>query len=429
MMKHKIGLALTLVSVLVLAACGQQTPAATATLTAEPTVTSAPAATLPAGEATGEPGAVSGQPATCSVVSMLPTPGPTEVSLFPPPTEEDWSEGPADAEVTFMEYSDFQCPYCSALAEVLKQLHQDYPDDVRVIFRHFPLSGHDKALQGAEAAEAAGLQGKFWEMHDVLFENQDEWALMTADDFDAWLLEQAEALDLDMDQFEADYTSDEIAEKITTAQERGAEIGIPGTPFMLVNGLIYYQRPRDYASLSGILNLFKLEDRQYTACPPTVIDSGKDYIATLHTEKGDVVIQLYDDVAPVTVNSFVFLAQDGWFDNVPFHRVMHDFVAQAGDPSGTGYGGPGYFFDNEIDSSLMFDKPGVVGMANSGPTSNGSQFFITYAAAPDLDGSYTIFGQVTEGMDVLQQITERNPDAGGDLPEGDKILSIDIEEN
>ncbi|NMB90685.1 MAG: peptidylprolyl isomerase [Chloroflexi bacterium] len=198
---------------------------------------------------------------------------------------------------------------------------------------------------------------------------------------------------------------------------------------MLVNGLIYYQRPRDYASLSGILNLFKLEDRQYTACPPTVIDSGKDYTATLHTEKGDVVIQLYDDVAPVTVNSFVFLAQDGWFDNVPFHRVMHDFVAQAGDPSGTGYGGPGYFFDNEIDSSLMFDKPGVVGMANSGPTSNGSQFFITYAAAPDLDGSYTIFGQVTEGMDVLQQITERNPDAGGDLPEGDKILSIDIEEN
>jgi cyclophilin family peptidyl-prolyl cis-trans isomerase len=141
------------------------------------------------------------------------------------------------------------------------------------------------------------------------------------------------------------------------------------------------------------------------------------------------VIQLYAAQAPLAVNSFVFLARQHWFDGVTFHRVIPGFVAQAGDPSGTGRGGPGYVFDNEIRPDLLFDKPGVVGMANSGPDTNGSQFFITYSPQPQLDGGYTVFGQVTAGMDILGSLTPRDPQSGGDLPAGDKILGITIEEH
>jgi cyclophilin family peptidyl-prolyl cis-trans isomerase len=108
--------------------------------------------------------------------------------------------------------------------------------------------------------------------------------------------------------------------------------------------------------------------------------------------------------------------------------VIPGFVAQAGDPSGTGFGGVGYLFDNEISPDLKFDGPGVVGMANAGPGTNGSQFFITLAATPDLDGSYTVFGRVISGMDVVEQLTPRDPSQNADLPPGDKILSVKIEE-
>jgi cyclophilin family peptidyl-prolyl cis-trans isomerase len=127
------------------------------------------------------------------------------------------------------------------------------------------------------------------------------------------------------------------------------------------------------------------------------------------------------------VNNFVFLARNGWYDGVTFHRVIQDFVAQAGDPSGTGYGSPGYAFSNEI-SDLKFDKAGLVAMANAGPDSNGSQFFITFAPVPRLDGSYTIFGQVISGMEVVKKLSTRDPSGGLDLPPGDVITSVEIEE-
>jgi cyclophilin family peptidyl-prolyl cis-trans isomerase len=146
----------------------------------------------------------------------------------------------------------------------------------------------------------------------------------------------------------------------------------------------------------------------------------------LRTEKGDITLELFADKAPLAVNSFIFLAKNDWFDSVTFHRVIADFMAQAGDPSGTGYGGPGYAFDNEIDPSLTFDRPGVLAMANAGPGSNGSQFFITYAAVPRLNGSYTIFGQLMDGMDVLKQLTPRNPAESMDLPPGDRIIDVEI---
>jgi cyclophilin family peptidyl-prolyl cis-trans isomerase len=128
------------------------------------------------------------------------------------------------------------------------------------------------------------------------------------------------------------------------------------------------------------------------------------------------------------VNSFLFLARNGWYDNITFHRVIPDLFAQTGDPSGTGNGSPGYYLLTEIDPALVFDKPGMVAMVNSGPDTTGSQFFITYAPAAQFNGQYTIFGQVFSGMEVLSQLTPRDPQPGTDVPPGDRLISVTIEE-
>jgi len=179
--------------------------------------------------------------------------------------------------------------------------------------------------------------------------------------------------------------------------------------------------------LASYVELIKMEEMQFTACPPLTIDQEATYLATVETEQGSFVMELFADQAPLAVNSFVYLAENGWFDGITFHRVLPGFVAQAGDPSGTGYGNPGYRFSIETSAELVFDRPGLVAMANSGPDSNGSQFFITLAPAPNLNGGYTIFGEVVEGMEVVQTITPRDPQQGADLPPGDLIISVTIE--
>jgi cyclophilin family peptidyl-prolyl cis-trans isomerase len=167
--------------------------------------------------------------------------------------------------------------------------------------------------------------------------------------------------------------------------------------------------------------------KQYAYAPPMLIDTSKQYFATVKMVKGgEFVIQLYADKAPITVNSFVFLARQGYFDGVTFHRVLEGFMAQGGDPTGTGMGGPGYEFVNE-DSDLTFDKAGVVAMANTGRDTNGSQFFITFGPVERLNGGYTIFGQVIRGMEVVNGITRRDPSQNPTFP-GDAIESITITE-
>jgi peptidylprolyl isomerase len=167
---------------------------------------------------------------------------------------------------------------------------------------------------------------------------------------------------------------------------------------------------------------------QYSELPPMTIDPAKQYFATVKLVKGgEFVIQLFPDKAPATVNSFVFLAKQGYFHCVTFHRVLENFMAQGGDPTGTGMGGPGYNLPDEI-TDLTFDKAGVVAMANSGvPNSGGSQFFITFGPQEYLNGGYTIFGQVTSGMEVVNSITLRDPDTSPNYA-GDAIESITISE-
>jgi cyclophilin family peptidyl-prolyl cis-trans isomerase len=168
-------------------------------------------------------------------------------------------------------------------------------------------------------------------------------------------------------------------------------------------------------------------NNMYSEPPAMTIDPSKYYYATFKTEKGDIVVQLFADRVPETVNNFVFLAREGFYDNTTFHRVLEGFMAQGGDPTGTGSGGPGYTFADEFVEGLVFDRPGLLAMANAGPNTNGSQFFITFAPTEWLNYRHTIFGEVVEGMDVLSQLTLRDPQQNPDF-EGDKILSIEIEE-
>lgn len=170
-------------------------------------------------------------------------------------------------------------------------------------------------------------------------------------------------------------------------------------------------------------------DEKQFAQPDRIVDPENTYVATISTEKGDVVVELFSDV-PTTTNSFVFLACKGFYDGLSFHRVVPGFVAQGGDPLGDCTGGPGYAIPDEDDGDHAFEA-GSIGMAKGGPNSAGSQFFITYTPQPDLDADFTTFGQVTEGMDVLQQLTPRECGDPVDDPSalpGDTIETVTIEE-
>jgi cyclophilin family peptidyl-prolyl cis-trans isomerase len=203
----------------------------------------------------------------------------------------------------------------------------------------------------------------------------------------------------------------------TTALQIGALVVIVLVVAALVWAAAVANKPKTAANAA----------KQYASAPPMTIDKTKQYLATVKMAKGgEFVIQLYPEKAPVTVNSFVFLAREGFYNGVTFHRVLEGFMAQTGDPTGTGGGGPGYEFANE-DSDLTFDKAGVVAMANAGRDTNGSQFFITFSPQTRLNGGYTIFGQVISGMDVVSTITLRDPEQNPSFT-GDAIESITITE-
>ncbi len=163
--------------------------------------------------------------------------------------------------------------------------------------------------------------------------------------------------------------------------------------------------------------------RTYSSPPPMVIDASKKYIAIIETEKGNLVLELFARDVPKTVNNFVFLANDGFYDGSTFHRVIPGFMAQGGDPTGTGTGGPGYQFEDEFTEHTHV--AGAISMANAGPDTNGSQFFITYTPQHSLDGKHSVFGQLIEGMDVLENLTPRDPSQNPQF-EGDKIIRVEI---
>lgn len=316
---------------------------------------------------------------------------------------------------------------------MFERLVDAYPDQVQLIYRHFPLTSiHANAHAAAQASEAAGAQGQFWAYHDALFAQQSDWSNLSPADAQTFFIDLAAELGLDTDQFTADLENATYADLITASETEATNLGLTGTPSVILDGTLIPQVPFDEALWASYIDaqiaLSALADRQYAAAPEMTIDPEKEYTATIELEDGrQIVIQLLPQSAPTTVNNFVFLANEGWYDGVSFHRVIPDFMAQTGDPTGLGLGDPGYTIPDEFDPTLSHNGPGVVSMANSGPNTGGSQFFITFAPATHLDGRHAIFGQVIEGMDVAESLTPRDPQ-DPNAPEGDRIATITITE-
>ena len=313
---------------------------------------------------------------------------------------------------------------------VLAQVLADFGDEMNLVYRHFPLSSiHDKAILSAEASEAAGAQGGFWEYHDILYERQQEWAGQSVDQAKETFISYAEELGLDTKQFATDLDEGTYRDLVEQAAQAAQAAQLRGTPSIAVNGYLFplqSQIPFNREGIEFFASLARLAERQFDP-PSQIIDSAQDYQATISTEKGDIVIDLFQDTAPTNVNSFVFLAQNGWYDDITFHRVLEGFMAQTGDPSGSGIGWPGYRCEDEVTSARTFDKAGIVALANSGPNTNGGQFFITFGPTPYLNEGFTIIGQVASGQDVVEAITLRDPDQAPDFA-GDKLMTIIVTE-
>ena len=386
--------------------------AATSTPEPEPDATDPPMTPTPSG------------PATCEVFAL-----PVE-SRIPDIDEDDHVVGPDDAEITFIEYADFQCPACAGLHDLRNYLTERYDGRLRFAYRHLPLTSiHDKAIITAEATEAAAAQGKFWEMHDLLYEKQQEWSGLSEEDVVERLIEYAGELELDTEQFATALEEHTYREQIMADYEAYQEYGQMATPTYVVNKVFYPTREfGGFGRLEGFISLVAMQDQMYDSPPDQVIDPDKDYIATIETTKGDIRVELFADEASTNVNSFAFLAQDGWYDGLDFFFVDHEQVALSGDPtnSGAGLPYPGYVCEDETSSDSTFDEAGILALYTAAPDRSSSSFFITYAPQPDFTGNFTIIGRVIEGMDVAESLTERQP--GPDQPEPDSIETIIIEE-
>lgn len=345
----------------------------------------------------------------------------------------DWITGATEGyAITMVEYGDFQCPSCAGFQPVVDELLKEFPGDIRFIYRYFTVGTYDKSSLAAQAAEAAGLQGDFWGMHGILFDKQEDWIDLSLDEFETWLVAEADTLGLDPDRFAEDLNGSEVVDRVAQVQADALDLGLTNTPTIMFDGQqlpIYFQTFDDIVVWLKyqMIPLGRLNEKKFSRCPEMSIDQEKQYTATLHTEKGDIVVALYPDVAPFAVNNFIFLAENGFYDDTTFHRVVAGQIAQGGDPSGTSMGNPGYLFSIETSPDLLFDRPGLLAMANFDPYSNGSQFFISMIANPDWDGNYTIFGEVIEGMDVVESLAPRDPQADFFMP-GDALYEITIEE-
>jgi cyclophilin family peptidyl-prolyl cis-trans isomerase len=268
-------------------------------------------------------------------------------------------------------------------------------------------------------------------MSELLFTRQQQWSTASADQARELFVNYAAELDLDTERFTAELEQGVYGEIVQASYIEAEAQQLSGTPTLFVNGQLF-QAPLSYYWLDAFVRLELLEQRHYEAAPEMTIDPGKQYRAIIETAQGDIVVELDAENAPLTVNNFVFLARQGWYDGVTFFRVIPGFVAQGGDPTDTGLGGPGYDLPAEIG---LLHEPGAIAMArqsdqvNPQRRSSGSQFYIALDELLQLDGAYTVFGYVVEGMDVVLALTPRDPSQSLDLPPGDEIITIEIQES
>ena len=435
-MKKKLFPILVIAAIL-LAACGN---------TEEPSQAPEPAATAvveeekvvdPANEdAASEDSFFTNADEPCKPFSLMDQSLVTPFSGLPPVTEDDLVVGPDDAVVTFLEYSQLPCPACAGFELLLTEIQERYPDDVRLVFRHFLFQ--DKSFLAAQAMEAAEKQGKFNEFKNYMFDRKTKyteipehadlpedafWGSVAEDDFKAWLEKHVVELGIEPTQFFEDMYSTEIVKKVQAAADSAKSLGFGGTPTWFINGYEWPEDQRGLEIFSIYVQLIKNQEIEYDACAPNVTQSDKNYSATISTTKGDITVDLFVDIAPVTVNSFVFLAQEGWYDGLPF--IAANEYALSGDPSDTGFGGPGYAYLDELSADHSLVDVGKLATLYRGPGINGSTFFINKTSLEGQQGR-TIFGEVTDGMDVVNafELRENMFD-----PVIDRILTVTIHEN
>ncbi len=428
--KIKWIVSVTLLTVLVLGGCGTKP-------TAEPTPTPAPTSTpMPTAVPAAAADAPEDEAGYCEANPLpdLPTTG-LPITL----TGSDWSMGAGaeDASLTIVEYSDFQCPACAGATPAIEAVLETTPG-IRLIFRHLPLESlHDKAYLAAEAAEAAGAQGKFWEMHKLLFDHAiegyiamqneqttTEWVALSLEEAPAEFAKFAQEIGLDVARFTSDLEKGTYREKVDADFNEFGTLGLDfATPTFIIgiNGVYFKPDISSYDELVYFLAVAKMKQGEFTffdAPPEVTVTEAQTYQATLKTTQGNIVLELSGALAPTHVNSFVFLAQQQWYDGSDFFYVRDNFVALTGDPSNTTYGYPGYYCDGEKQS--VFGETGTVGVLPNG------QFFITLGAdAAELAGQFTQIGRVVEGLDVLDKLARampRDPTA----PKPDVLQSVQI---
>lgn len=349
-------------------------------------------------------------------------------------SEDDHVIGPDDALVTIIEYADFQCPYCAGGSLLAMNFQQAHPEEVRYVYRHFPLSFHEKAPMAAYAADAAGKQGLFFEAEKFIYEKKGDWTgLADLDAFDAWLKENITGVSeaLDYDQWLADFESAEIRDAVDGSFDKVAATNLVyGTPSFFANFYVV----SNYNVLEDYLNVFKNQANYRGECPTLAVEEGKAYRAVLDTSDGEIIINLFADKAPNLVSNFIELAQSGWYNGNMFRNVVPGFTAQTGDPSNTGTAVAGYTLADENLNSGAFNEAGAVFMANTGADTNSCQFVIMQDAAayfresisaanPDMDeetlngrvdsklaalnADYSVFGRVDEAsLEVLPKISD-----------------------
>jgi peptidyl-prolyl cis-trans isomerase B (cyclophilin B) len=349
-----------------------------------------------------------------STASTTPTPAlgvtPTATLVpIPPVSAADMVRGPDKAPVTLTVYSDFDCDLCATLASTLNSIRHDHAADVRWVFRPFPLLGvHDKAGLATAAVLAAPDPQSAWQLHDALFDERDAWRGLDEASFLGWLTDQADSLGLNPDSYRESLTSDETVGAVNQAYQAALASGLPGVPFVLLNGTPIVHS-LDHATLEAAVRLAILQHHKLQEPDVVPVPSDSNVLVYLHFNIGTVTLRLYPASAPQAVNSFLFLAEKGWYDGSALYYVDPGVLVEGGDPTNTGLGDAGYHFELEIDPSLSFDRTGMIALDNEGPGTNSSRFFVNLSAQPAWDGSYTIFGQVIDGMDLLGQLEPRDP--------------------
>ena len=285
----------------------------------------------------------------------------------------DWSIGPEDAVLTIIEYADFQCPYCADASLSLSEYQKEHSDDVRLVYRHFPLSFHEKAVPAALAANAAGYQGMFFEAEEFLFEKQSEWSVLESNDaFTEWLIQEfSKFADIDFDLWYLAFSDSDNETAVRKMYSQVIKAGIvSGTPTVFLN-FIDSNYMFDSASLDSMIEKIRSDKYRISKCPDVVIEEDKSYTAILETDAGDIHIDLFPDTAPNAVNSFKYQAESGIFDGAEIRSSYDGFEISFGEMAA-----PGYSFDVEFDESRLFDGSGYIGFSFSEGQSFG-RIFIT----------------------------------------------------